>query len=178
MRGKTQSGQILSDEECRKILALPVLKCEESGEKMVYYSCSFSSTWSVPSVDDIADEIISRYIATRQTSVKEDALLIKLKSERQKAKLEDSLSDLRKEIKTLKEKLLSADDLLEELKIKKQITLQERELKKKEAGLFMEQAKIDAETETEIEELLDRKNLFCDFYKIFTIKVCGLNSNQ
>lgn len=171
MRGKTQSGQILSDEECRKILALPVLKCEESGEMMVYYSCSYSSKWSVPVIDDIADEIISNYITKCQTSVKEDALLIKLKSERQKAKLDDSLSDLRKEIKTLKENLSGADDLLEELKIKKQITLQERELKKKEAGLFLEQAQIDAETESEIEDLLDRKNLFCDFYKIFTVNI-------
>lgn len=178
LRGKTQSGQILSDEECRKILALPVIKCEESGKEIIYYSDFYKSDWSVPVVDDIADEIISHYIAKRQTSVKDDAILIKLKSERKKAKLEDSLSDLRTEIKNLKEKLSGADDLLEELKIKKQITMQERELKKKESGLFMEQAQIDADTETEIEDLLDRKNLFCEFYKLFTVKVCGLNFNQ
>ncbi len=178
LRGETQSGQILSDEECRKILALPVLGCEEKGKEITYYSDCYKSDWAVSAIDDIADEIITRYLAKCQSTVKDDTILIKLKSERQKAKLEDSLSDLRKEIKNLNEKLSCADDLLEELKIKKQITIQERELKKKEAGLFLEQAKIDAETETEIEELLDRKNLFCDFYKMFTIKVCGLNSNQ
>lgn len=47
----------------------------------------------------------------------------------------------------------------------------ERELKKKEGKLFMEQVKIDAETKSEIEDLLDRKQLYSEFYKLFEIKI-------
>ena len=56
---------------------------------------------------------------------------------RQKAVLEQTLETLRQETSKIKESIGSAKDRLEELKIQKQINEMEKQLRKKEEGLFL-----------------------------------------
>lgn len=171
LRGKTKSGRLLLEEECFKLLSLPVLECVEEGKLLTYWLNHKDN--KISEIDDLSAEIITSYIAGRQMSIKEDAAIIQLKSSRQKAKLEDGLADLRAEIKNLRSNMSSVNDTLEELKLKKQITLRERELKKQEETLYIEQMKVDVEAEKEIDDLLDKKYLFCQFYELFTIQMQG-----
>ena len=49
----------------------------------------------------------------------------------------------------------------------------EKQLRKKEEGLFFEQMRIEAEAEKKIEELKDTDNLRVDMYRLFHVQVWG-----
>ncbi len=172
--GRTKSGKILSDQECREILKLPVRFYDESGKKVDYSLSCTASEYSVSKIDEIEREIILRYLSERKTQLDDDTVLLKLKASRQKAELEDTLNELRKKLKELNASLASAVESLTELKIKKQINQLEQELRQKEESLFLEQMKIDVDLEAEIENITDSKKLYCNFYKLFTVR---LNEN-
>lgn len=66
-----------------------------------------------------------------------------------------------------------ASDRLEELKIQKQLNMQEKELKGQEEGLFLEQAHIDVAAEDEIDLLRGIDGIEFDVYPIFeTLFIC------
>lgn len=58
-----------------------------------------------------------------------------------------------------------------ELKLQKQLNVQEKELKRKEEGLFLEQARIDVATEDEIDLLRGINGIEFDLYPIFEIAI-------
>lgn len=169
--GKTASGKILSDEECRKILSLPVTSFRKSDEKKPYWMCRSNSLYKASKIETVEQDIISRYLSQRKISLNDDAILLRLKAAQQKVNLETSLNELRQTLKNLNVSLSSATDSLEELKIKRKINLQEQELRQKEETLFLEQMKIDVDLESEIENITDSKKLYCNFYKLFTVQV-------
>ena len=171
LEGKTASGKILSDEECRKILNLPVKSFQQSDEKKPYWMARSESKYETDSIEAIEKDVISRYLSQRKTSLNSDTILLQLKAAQQKANLETSLNELRQTLKNLNVSLSSATDSLEELNIKRKINLQEQELRQKEENLFLEQMKIDVNLESEIENISDFKKMYCIFYKLFTVQV-------
>ena len=86
---------------------------------------------------------------------------------RQKAALEQTLESLRQETSKIKESIGSAKDRLEELKIQKQINEMEKQLRKKEEGLFLDQARIDVAAEDEIDLIRGVDGIEFDLYQIF-----------
>ena len=78
---------------------------------------------------------------------------------RKKSALELNLTDLKTEIETMKKQLNSKNsDRLEELKLTKQLKLKQKELLKKEEGLFFDKAQVDVETDDAIQELTNDYN--------------------
>lgn len=61
---------------------------------------------------------------------------------------------------------------MEELKIQKQINLREKELRKKEEGLFFEQMRIEATAEEQIEKLCSTDNIEVKLAKVFRVVSC------
>lgn len=159
--GQTQSGRILSDVECRKLLALPVVKIEEKDKFCHPELKLFDDFEEAGNLDDkvIANDILIDYLKSKEGSIAYEVERIKLQAGRQKAKLETNLNDLRTEVKELN-KLLSSKmtDRLEELKVTKRLRMIEKELKQKEENLFFAQAEVDVKTEKEIEELTNSYN--------------------
>ena len=159
--GQTQSGRILSDVECRKLLALPVVKIEEKDKFCHPELKLFDDFEEAGNLDDkvIANDILIDYLKSKEGSIAYEVERIKLQAGRQKAKLETNLNDLRTEVKELN-KLLSSKmtDRLEELKVTKRLKVIEKELKQKEENLFFAQAEVDVKTEKEIEELTNSYN--------------------
>ena len=90
---------------------------------------------------------------------------------RQKAVLEQTLETLRQETSKIKESIGSAKDRLEELKIQKQINEMEKQLRKKEEGLFLEQMRIEATAEEQIEQLCATDNIEVKLSKVFKVLV-------
>ena len=86
---------------------------------------------------------------------------------RQKAALEQTLESLRQETSKIKDCIGSAKDRLEELKIQKQINEMEKQLRKKEEGLFLDQARIDVAAEDEIDLIRGVDGIEFDLYQIF-----------
>ena len=74
------------------------------------------------------------------------------------------------EVKKIKDKLSCATDRLEELKIQKQLNCQEKDLRKKEESLFLEQMRIEAAAEEEIEKLSNANEIFVNNSLIFRIR--------
>lgn len=174
--GKTKSGQILDDTQCRKILAMPVKSYSESGREMTYLFDSSSNSYFVNEIEDphLRTQLRERYIKEAKTYLNEDITLINLKTAFQKAQLGKELAILKNKISPLKEQLNNGiSDPMEELKAKKQLTQTENEIKKQEEGLFLEQMRIEAEAEKKIEELKDTDNLRVDMYRLFHVQVWG-----
>lgn len=161
LTGQTQSGRMLNDVECRKLLALPVVKIEEKGKFSHPELKLFEDFTEVGNLDDrvIAEDILSNYLKSKEGSIAYEVERIKLQAGRKKAKLELDLNDLRTEVKELNKQLSNnMTDRLEELKVTKRLKVIEKELKQKEENLFFAQAQVDVETEKEIEELTNSYN--------------------
>lgn len=101
----------------------------------------------------------------------EDVDLIKLRATRQKSVLEQNLLETKQEAKKLRDSIAEAKDRLVELKLQKQLNIQEKELKRKEADLFLDQARIDVDTEDEIDLLRGINGIEFDVYKIFEVVI-------
>lgn len=159
--GQTQSGHILNDVECRKLLSIPVVKIEEKDKFCHPELKLFQDFEEAGNLDDkvIADDILRDYLRSKEGSIAYEVEKIKLLAGRKKSKLEIDLNDLRTEVKELNKQLSNKmTDRLEELKVMKRLRVIEKELKQKEEKLFFAQAQVDVETEKEIEELTNSYN--------------------
>ena len=149
--GRTNNGDLISQEDCKKILSLPVKSCEEDRKTAYWLKLTSTSRDRLP--DALEEKIKKQYIKEQEHSFNADIDLIKIKAGRQKSILEQDVELVRTEVAKIKETLDNASDRLEELKIQKQLNLLEKELRKKEEGLFLEQMRIEANAKDEIEKL-------------------------
>ncbi len=160
--GQTQSGKILTEDECRKILSLPVVNLiAQEGFLNLNNEKLFDDFEGVGNLDDKVskDAILKEYLKSKEGSIEYEIEKIKLLAGRKKSGQEVKLNELRSEIKELKKQLESGKfSGLEELKTTKRLRVIEKELKQKEEGLFFDKAQIDIETEKAIAELTQSYN--------------------
>lgn len=178
LSGKTKSGLILDDAACRKILAMPVKEytLEESEERYIFNNCSCSNIATNLEEPDLPNLLKERYLNETKTHLNEDIMLINLKMAAQKAKLEKELFVLKNKVQPLKEALNKGiSDSIEELRAKKQLMQLENETKKREEGFFLEQMRIEAEAEKQIDDLKDTRNLKVEMHRLFQVHVWGKN---
>lgn len=165
--GRTDNGDLISQEDCEKILSLPVKSCEEDRKTAYWLKLTSTSQDRLPNI--LEENIKNRYIKEQEHSFNADIDLIKIKASRQKSVLEQDVELVRTEVAKIKETLANASDRLEELKIQKQVNLREKELRKKEEGLFLEQMRIEATAKDEIELLCGTNGLTLNLSSIFKI---------
>ena len=167
LTGKTDDGKILTQEECAKILSLPIKSIENKDREHSYWLANTSFSDRLPLA--LEDELKNKYIKQQEGSFNADIDIIKMRSSRQKAVLEQTLEALRQETSKIKDSIGSAKDRLEELKIQKQINEKEKQLRKKEEGLFLEQMRIEANAEEQIEQLCATDNIEIKLSKVFKV---------
>ena len=165
LTGKTEDGKILTQEECAKILSQPIKSVENKDRERSYWLANSSFSDRLPVF--LEDELKNNYIKQQEGAFNTDIDIIKMRSSRQKAVLEQTLETLRQETSKIKESIGSAKDRLEELKIQKQINEMEKQLRKKEEGLFLDQARIDVAAEDEIDLIRGVDGIEFDLYQIF-----------
>ncbi len=170
LTGKTEDGKILSQEDCAKILSLPIKSVEHKDRERAYWLASSSSFDRLP--ESVLEGLKNNYIKQQESSFNADIDIIKMRASRQKAVLEQRLETLRQETSKIKDCICSAKDRLEELKIQKQINEMEKQLRKKEEGLFLEQMRIEATAEEQIEQLCATNNIEIKLSKVFKTVVC------
>lgn len=169
LTGKTRDGKILTQEECVKILSLPIKSIENKDRERSYWLANSSFSDRLPVF--LEDELKNNYIKQQEGAFNTDIDIIKMRSSRQKAVLEQTLETLRQETSKIKESIGSAKDRLEELKIQKQINEMEKQLRKKEEGLFFEQMRIEATAEEQIEQLCATDNIEIKLSRVFRVMV-------
>ena len=165
LTGKTDDGKILTQEECVKILSQPIKSVENKDRERSYWLANSSFSDRLPLA--LEDELKNNYIKQQENSFNTDIDIIKMRSSRQKAVLEQTLEALRQETSKIKDSLGNAKDRLEELKIQKQINEKEKQLRKKEEGLFFEQMRIEATAEDEIDLIRGIDGIEFYLYQIF-----------
>lgn len=161
--GQTQSGRILSDSECRDLLNLSVTNIDDGEAKpfQLQKTNLFEDFEEAGNLDDkvIKEDIIKDYLKKKEGSIAYEVEKLKLMAGREKTQLQANLNELRDEVKELKKQLLDKmTDRLEELKVTKRLKLIEKELREKEEKLFFAEAKVDVDTEKNIEELTNSYN--------------------
>lgn len=169
LTGKTEDDKILTQEECVKILSQPIKSVENKDRERSYWLANSSFSDRLPLA--LEDELKNNYIKQQENSFNTDIDIIKMRSSRQKAVLEQTLESLRQETSKIKESIGTAKDRLEELKIQKQINEKEKQLRKKEEGLFFEQMRIEAIAEEQIEQLCATDNIEVKLSKVFKVVV-------
>ncbi len=166
--GLTKDETLMSQQECEKLLSLPIRSCETKGRNLPYWSKTYNSTRDrLPEV--VEENIKKAYIEEQKQSFDAEVDVIKIRLARQKAKLEQAVNTDRAAVKQLKETLTNAPDRLEELRIKKQLNVVEKDLRKKEEGLFLEQMRLEVVAQNEIEELTGTNSLSLTIAPIFKV---------
>ncbi len=129
--GPTDKGDLISQEDCEKILSLPVKSCEEDRKTAYWLKLTSTSRDRLPDV--LEESIKNNYVKEQEHSFNADIDLIKIKAGRQKSVLEQEVELVRTEVAKIKETLANASDRLEELKMQKQVSLLANCAKRKKA---------------------------------------------
>lgn len=177
--GRTESGQELSDEQCRELMNLTVLSCKENEHVASYQLRCCTENTVHHELDNFVPkkQLVQKYIDDRSSFVAEEIELIKLRASRKKVVLETSLHDLRTQIKDLSKDTCSGDKL-KELQVQKQIKVLEKELRQKEEKLFLEQMKIDVAMEEEIQDISQPDKFITTSKRMFVVKLSGKSNKD
>lgn len=179
--GLAESGEIMTDEQCRKILELPIISCTESEKVTAYWLRNSTGNQSPHSLDCLVPtgDLIQKRMGKTNSAVMEEIDRIKLRAARKKAALEHSLDDIRTQIKGTKQQLSAeSGDRLKELTIGKRLKLLEKELRVKEQTLFFDQIRVDVAAEEEIAAITAKEKYDARVKRQFIIKVLGGNHNE
>ena len=136
--GTTADGRLMTDEECHKIINLPVKEFIAEEKRNPYWLKTTGGSSRDLLETRIQRDLKERYVNDYIQKFDADVDLIKIKASRQKSTLEQKLSEARQEVKKIRETFSNASDRLSELRIQKQLNVAEKELKRKEEGLFLD----------------------------------------
>lgn len=165
--GTTADGRLMTDEECHKIINLLVKEFIAEEKRNPYWLKTTGGSSRDLLETRIQRDLKERYVNDYTQKFDADIDLIKIKASRQKSTLEQKLSEARQEVKKIRETFSNASARLSELRIQKQLNVAEKELKRKEEGLFLDQARIDVAAEDEIDLIRGIEGIEFDLYQIF-----------
>ncbi len=171
LTGKTINGRLMTEEECHKVINLPIKELNAEEKNSPYWLKTAGGTSRDLLDTRIQRDLKERYIKENTGKFDADVDLIKIKASRQKSALEQNISEARQDVKKIRETLSAASDRLSELKIQKELNVAEKELKKKEEGLFLDQARIDIATEDEIDNIRGTDGIEFNLYQIFDVEI-------
>ena len=161
----------MTEEECHKVINLPIKELNAEENNRPYWLKTAGGTSRDLLDTRIQRDLKERYIKENTGKFDADVDLIKIKASRQKSALEKNIADARQDVKKIRETLSAATDRLMELKIQKELNVLEKELKKKEEDLFLDQARIDIAAEDEIDNIRGTDGIEFKLYQIFEVKI-------
>ena len=171
LTGKNKNGQILDEKECLKIINQPTEDITTEGRKNPYWLKTATGSSRDLLDTQIQHNLKERYANENARKFDEDVDLIKLRATRQKSVLEQNLLEAKEEAKKLRDLMAEARDRLVELKLQKQLNVAEKDLKRKEEGLFLEQARIDVAAEDKINHIRAVDDIEFDLSPIFNVSI-------
>ena len=172
--GKTDMGEMLSEEECRKILALPVLSYTQSEHKSAHWLRA-SMSGSRHELDRCVstDELLEKEAEQLTSLQAEEVDRMKLQTAKSKSALSHAVDALEKQVRTLENELDSTDDRLLRLKMQKRINTIQKEFMQKQETQFFEEMQLDLKLEQDIEAFLGKEKPTAKVTREFILKVEG-----
>lgn len=175
LTGKTKTGRLLSDDECREIMRLPVVSFSESGRKSARWLRESTGHAPPHELDGhiSTGDYINRYLSETGNAVKEEADRLRIRTQDRKNGLERGIDDLRTEVRASEAELQKELTRLEKIKANKRYSAAVKELKQAEENLFMGGVRLDLELEEQIRALTDKAKITVKIKRQFLIKVEG-----
>ena len=173
--GKTRSGRILSDEECRRIMALPVARFSTHGE--VYGEANRHLHTKQPDTLDTLiepDLFIQRTLTETGAAEKEEIERLKSQTADAKLALERGLEGLRSQVRAEEHRLNGELSRVEKLESQKKLAALHKELKQSEQNLFMNGLKLDMLLEENIKQFIENAQLTVEVNRQFVVQVRGM----
>lgn len=169
--GITESGEPLTEGQCRDILNLPVKSYTEGEHKSPHWLKSSSTPHKldrlVPTNTIIAEQ--SEKLSTAQA---EEIDKMKLRTKSEKTALSREIDELEGKVKEAEaERDNVTNDRLKLLALEKKTNLLRREYMKKQEGQFFDAMRLDLELEQRIKEFTEREKLTARVTREFVLKV-------
>ena len=170
--GKTKSGRILDDKECKKIMDLPIAKCMKYGDTHGERDGP-ANEQEYHSLDDLvsADEFIQKAIVQNSDAEREEIERLKQYAEYQKAELYKNIDSIKREISLSNKRINEMTIMLEKIKAEKQTNSLKNELKRAEQNLFFEKMRIEQECKEKIQDLIDKSEIGAKITREFLIQI-------
>lgn len=170
--GKTDTGEMLSEEECRKILSFPVISYTE-GEHKCEHWLKRSDKYHEFDRFVNTDELLQKEAEQLTPLQAEEVDRMKLQTVKSKSALNHAVEELEKQVKTMESELAGTDDRLIRLKLQKQINTVQKEFMQKQETQFFEGMQLDLKLEKDIEAFLGKEKPTASATREFILKVEG-----
>lgn len=172
--GKTDTGEMLQENECRRILTLPVISYTEGEHKSEHWLRA-SMAGSRHELDRCVntDELLQKEAEQLTPLQAEEVDRMKLQTAKSKSALSHAVDELEKQVKTMETELAGTDDRLLRLKLQKQINTIQKEFMQKQETQFFEEMQLDLKLEKDIEAFLGKEKPTANATREFVIKVEG-----
>lgn len=171
--GKTKNGQILTQEQCEELLALPVINCTQDGRA----AAAWLRTSSKPDPLDRyvpVEPLLEKQSETLSEAQAEEVERIKNRASVEKSELTHGIDDLQTEVKRLEQEMQAVtSDRMKTITLQRQITQKWQELLKKQDSQFFEAMQLDIEIENQVNEFLGKEKLTAKVIRQFVVEVEG-----
>ena len=172
--GKTDSGAVLSEDQCRALMALPAAGYIESEHKTPHWLKSSGKPHELDKLVPV-QTLIDEQTAKLSPAQEEEAERLKRENAAGKAALSRELDALDRQIKALEvERAQITGDRLKILALDKQINQLRREYMTKQENQFFEAMKLDLELEERLMALAALDNITAGVKRDFLLKIEGL----
>jgi len=171
--GVTDSGRVLSEDECRAVLALPVLDCAEEGSRSPHWLKGHALPHELDKLVPVG-ALLERESANLSPAQAEEMERMKLRASGQKAALARKLDGLEVKVKALEaERETVTGDRLRRLSLEKEATRLRRELMKGRESQFFDVMRLDLELEEQVKKFAEQEKLTAKVTREFVIAVKG-----
>ncbi len=169
--GKTQSGELLTDEQCRNILKLPVKVFEEGEHISPHWLKGCGRPHELDRIVPI-DDLIAQQSEKLSPAQAEEIDQMKLKSKAKKTELARDLDALDRKVQAAEtERETITNDRLKLLAFDKKINLLRQEYMKKQENQFFDAMRLDLELKEQIERFTEKEKLRGKVTREFVLKV-------
>jgi hypothetical protein len=171
--GKTDSGKLLSENECRRILTLPVTHYAESKHAAPHW---LKSSGKPHELDRLVpkDELLAKQADKLSPAQTEEVDEMKLRTTAKKNALPE-LAELDTQVKAAEaEHAAVTNDRLKLLALEKKANRLRQEYLKKQESQFLDAMRLDLELERQVKEFTEKEKLTAKVTREFVLKVEGV----
>ncbi|WP_250278595.1 DEAD/DEAH box helicase [[Clostridium] colinum] len=162
--GVSKTGTILNNEMCKEIMCLEV----EEAKDIDYINIE-----NIEEIEKNLDKTKYEKMFLDRLSKNNEINLGNLKEDlkTQKIKLKNNINTIKTELNILKLEYEKTVNKIEKLSINKKVILKEKELKKLEQDLFLDEIRLENNYKNSIESLKESEKFSVDFDRLFVLEV-------
>ncbi len=170
--GKT-ADQLLSDKECRALMALPVLNFTEAGRRSPAWLKGSTGRSHPHELDSLIDLKAFKERAALDISDarREETAAITERARREKSLLNREVESLKNELRQIENALSRTGSVAERVDAEKRKATTSKSLKTREQSLFLDGLRIDADMEAAVQKITDNANLTANVTRLFNIEM-------